>query len=143
MSESKLWSDHVSRLRAWGEVDRIEDALKAGTSDCVYALRCGDKFGFGWIELKRLPAWPKRRTTPIILHRYTAEQANYLCRWGRAGVGAWLLAQVGNEYFLFNWTVAHGVREGLGRNAFVAHAAVHGIGRFPAGKVVKCLTDMT
>ena len=136
--ESEFWQVDVRRLRAFGEIDRLEDALKKGTSDCVYGLRCKGVVGFGWVELKRLTYWPR---SVIRLPKFTIDQVNFLERWGRAGVGAWLLTQVNTEYFLFHWNNVRDVQSGLRRNEFVARASVHGHDKFPAGRILRCLTN--
>jgi hypothetical protein len=136
--ESEFWRNNVSRLKSFGVIERIEDALKCGVADCVYCLTAQGATGTGWIELKRLLVFPKRAA--IRLPHFSLDQVNYLERWGRAGAGAFLLAQVADEYFLFSWRDVRAVHEGLLRNEFTMRAKVHLRGAFPAGRIAVCLT---
>lgn len=139
--ESEFWSDDVSKLKHFGEMDRVEDTLKKGVSDCVYCLQWQRELPrAGWLELKRLLRWPKPGTL-IRLPHYTVEQVNYLERWGTAGMGAFLLAQVADEYLLFRWQHARAVYEGATRQALYTLVAVHGKGAFPTGRMLRALTQ--
>jgi len=140
-TESEFWQDDVSKLKAFGEIDRIEDSLKNGVSDCVYSLRFMQEASkMGWIELKRLNSWPVRISTFVRLPHYSDDQVNFLERWGRSGARAFLLAQVANSYSLFHWKQARAVHEGLTSKQFVNLASVHHVGKFPAGRILRCLT---
>ena len=141
MTESDFWVDHVSDLKQFGKAKRLEDLLDKGTSDVVYCLRwLQEPPRMGWIELKRLPEWPKRRSTAISLPHYSTEQATFLESWGRAGAGAFLLAHVQDDFLLFPWQEAKRIQRGLLRPAFTAAAVVRSSGRFPLRDVLRCLT---
>jgi hypothetical protein len=142
--ESEFWRDDVTKLKAFGLIERIEEAMRAGVSDCVYALRWpkSNQSHFGWIELKRLLYWPSRSTSAVRLPHFTLDQVNFLERWGRAGAGAYLLAQVSNEYCLFTWRHVRAIHDGRSRIDFLALCAVHGVGAFPAGRILRCLTEV-
>lgn len=141
--EALLWRNNVRRLSAFGVIERIEDAIKVGVSDCVYCLRWQDEPPrVGFIELKRLLAWPKRSTTPVRLPHYSNEQVNFLERWGRAGAGAFLLAQVDEDFMLFSWRDARAVFDGLNGARLIEIAAAHGYKQFPHGRILRCLTTI-
>lgn len=139
--ESLLWQQHVSKLKNFGMCKRIEDSTQAGVSDVVYCLRWLDERPVsGWCELKRLKDWPKRSTTKILLPHFTIDQANFLRDWGRAGMGSYLLAQVGVTFLVWRWHHAHAIQAGLMRNQFKGLAEVCEDGKFPTAKVLRCLT---
>ena len=141
--ESEFWTENVRRLKAFGEIDRIEDAIKVGVSDCVYCLRWQQEPArFGWIELKRLLRWPVRASTCVWLPHYSLDQANYLVRWGRAGAGAFLLAQIANEFLLFPWAAANEVQEGCTRSRMYELVVCRGVNHFPHGRILRCLTTI-
>lgn len=89
------------RVTVW---ERIENSAGVGTPD-VYGETLHGPF---WCELKHVHEYPKRPTTPIRFHRYTIEQANTIARLGKSGnVASWILIQVENDHWLFNWRKAH------------------------------------
>lgn len=141
MTESKLWANHVSKLRSFGKIERLENVLANGWSDVVYGLRWQtEPTHFGWIELKHLSHWPARAQTLVRLPHFTVDQVVFLEGWGRAGVGAWLLAQIADEFVLINWRHARHVQRGLTAQGLLGATAVRGIGAFPVGKVLRELT---
>jgi len=78
---------------------RIENGVELGTPDTN-----GRVFGIDfWLELKHVHEWPKRKTTPVRLNHFTAEQRQWLLQRGLAGGTCGVLLQVKNEYFAFNW----------------------------------------
>jgi hypothetical protein len=54
----------------------------------------------GVMELKRIPRWPATDSIVRIPH-FSPQQKVFLARRCRKGGKAWLLLQVGKEYFLF------------------------------------------
>lgn len=139
--EGEFWSNDVRKLRSFGEVDRLEDTLKEGVADCVYGLRYEGRTVAGWIELKRLLEWPKRPGTSVRLPHFDLDQVNFLERWGRVGVGSWLLAQVADDYILFRWDRVRLVHLGMPKKNFIKSAALYSFnGHFPAGRILRCLT---
>lgn len=78
---------------------RIESRLTgSGIPDWNYCVKGVD----GWIEAKYIAEWPKRKDTTVRLTKYTAEQRLWLWERDRAGGRAFLVVQVGNEYFIFD-----------------------------------------
>jgi hypothetical protein len=70
--ESVLWRLLKKAMRQAGhEAIRIENVVGLGNPDVIYCL---DKKIMGWIELKYLSHWPKRKTTIIKLRHFTKEQ---------------------------------------------------------------------
>ncbi len=144
MTESKFWSDTVRpQLISFGKLKRVEDLIEKGTSDVIYCLKWGkEPARVGWVELKKLPAWPAFGTTTVKLPHYSVEQASFLQSWGRAGAGAFLLAQVSRDYLLWGWEQAHDVQRGMKKNEFIGTALVHAQGAFPTARILRCLTHI-
>lgn len=108
MNEATLRNYVRPRLAAKGVLTtHHEDALNAGIPDLSYS---GGGVN-GWIELKWLPAWPKRADTIVKIDHYTKEQKHFLLSRGRAGGRCWLLLRVGREHLLFDHERAQHVGE--------------------------------
>lgn len=108
MNEATLRNYVRPRLLAKGVLTtHHEDALNTGIPDLSYS---GGGV-HGWIELKWLPAWPKRAETPVRIPHYTKEQKHFLLSRGRAGGRCWLLLRVGKEHLLFDHEYAQRVGE--------------------------------
>jgi len=71
---------------------RVENPCLPGTPDI--------EFIGGWVELKKLDAWPKRPTTPVRLPHFTPQQRVWLTRRMEKGGLSLLLLQVSSEYLL-------------------------------------------
>lgn len=69
--ESVMWSKIRGMLSRLDPV-RIENKIGSGTPDVNSVA--------GWIELKCLPAWPKREDTVVRLPHFTQEQRTWLRR---------------------------------------------------------------
>jgi hypothetical protein len=83
----------------WDEATRHEDKLNPGIADVSFVC-----YGqHGWLEIKKLKAWPKRKSTIVRCKHFTPEQRNFLRRKGRHGGKAWLFAQIERDYLLFSW----------------------------------------
>lgn len=87
----------------WREATRHEDSSSAGIADVSYVSKEGQH---GWIELKKLDAWPVYETTPLRIDHYSDFQRIFLKRKGRRGGYCWILVQVARDYFLLDWLVA-------------------------------------
>lgn len=99
MNEATLRNYVRPRLLAKGVLTtHHEDALNVGVPDLSYS----GGGAHGWIELKWLPAWPKRAATIARIAHYTKEQKHFLLSRGRAGGRCWLLLRVGKEHLLFD-----------------------------------------
>ena len=105
MAESDLRREFI-KLTALLDPHPIENLLPSekGMPDVEYIG--------GMCELKWLPKWPVRDTTPVRIPHYSAEQKHWLKRRCDMGGKAWLCLQVRSEWFLF-WgaTVAQNVGE--------------------------------
>lgn len=73
---------------------RIENLVEPGTPDVNYRD--------GWIELKYIPAWPKRAETMVKIDHYTPQQRAWAIRRGHVGGKVSLLLVVGDEWLLFS-----------------------------------------
>jgi hypothetical protein len=139
--EKDLWHDHVSKLKHFGQAQRIEESLNLGVSDVIYCLRwLEEKPRAGWLELKRRQEWPARSTTPVMLPHYTSDQATFLETWGAAGCGAFLLAHIQDDYLLWHWTAARQLQRGVNTATMFDLAYAHGYQIFPLRDVLRELT---
>lgn len=93
----------------------------------------------GWMELKVMPKWPKRPTSLVMLPHYTVDQARFLEAWGKVGIGAFILAQIEDEFLLIDWRHANAVQKGVAKSKLQELATLHDV-RFPTAKVLRCLT---
>jgi hypothetical protein len=142
MTESLFWSSLVRpKLISFGKLKRIEDLIEKGTPDVVYCLSwLNEPAKMGWIELKKLRAWPGRSTTIVKLPHFTFDQVAFLESWGRKGAATFLLAQVGSDFLLFRWDVVREVQTGLCKVDLLDRACVYGINNFPTRDILRCLT---
>lgn len=70
----------------------VENVCDAGTPDVALTT--------GWIEIKRVDAWPKLARTPMRLAHFTPDQRVFLREWCRAGGRAWVLLAMGGRHNL-------------------------------------------
>lgn len=82
----------------------VENPAQPGTPDVNYVE--------GWIELKKLDAWPKSKDAVVTISHFTPQQRNWLTLRRRRGGRAFLLLQVKDEWLLFDGLVA---AESVGR----------------------------
>lgn len=85
-------------------IERVENRVKRDTPDlyiaeATMALR-------GWVELKVLPAFPKRAATPVRLEHWTSGQRYWANRHSLHGGQCWLVVQVQEEVYVFNAATA-------------------------------------
>lgn len=85
-------------------IERFTDAVNRGAPDVLYCVE-----GFtGVIELKYLPKWPARKTSPVHVGSggLSDHQRLWLLRWrGALGIGFVLLG-IDREWFLFHpWEI--------------------------------------
>jgi hypothetical protein len=144
MSEDALWRKARDELGPWGMLVRIEPAFVGGCGDVSYALRAGVgpecPAGSGWIELKHVPAWPVRESTPVVIEKLKREQVQFGLDWTAAGGRSWFLVQVARGYWLLDPPTAHAVyKRELTGAAFRSRATVGNPRRFPRGDVLRAL----
>jgi len=95
-------------LRGYAFTRRIEDLTAAGLPDIAYVVYGGHA---GWIEAKYLPAWPKRRTSRVVIRSLTDQQVLFLEAWDRYGGTAFLALRVERWYGLLRPRDARAVLE--------------------------------
>ena len=83
----------VEMLKEWDAVAVENPQACPGTPDV--------NFVHGWVELKKLPSWPKRATTPVRLPHFTPQQRVWHQRRWKAGGAVWMLLQVERDWLLF------------------------------------------
>lgn len=97
MTEQRMRQRVVKILRDYDPVS-VENPAHPGTPDVNCTL--------GWIELKQHDKWPVRAETPLRVPHFTQQQRVWLKRRWKAGGGAWLLIQVGQDWLLLSGRVA-------------------------------------
>lgn len=87
----------IKALRAI-DAKSIENLVGIGTPDVNHA--------YGWLELKWLRSWPKRKTTTVRLPHYKKEQKVWATRRINKGGFVQLLLQADNDWLLFDGKIA-------------------------------------
>lgn len=100
---------------------RFEDRFSYGIPDVGFVMRKGG--GWGFLELKRIPAWPKRESTPVAIphKKHWQIQQAWAERIGRLTGRVFLLLQVERAYFIFTWQQMQEVGK-LTANGLLVHA---------------------
>lgn len=148
MSERSLWKTVRTNLSPFGKLDRVENraGIGVGTPDVHYVLRRGAdaEVSTGWVELKFLPDWPRRSSTPVCIPKLTAEQVWWAEEHMRAGERVWMLLRVGGPaggYGLFNPVATRMLYDRrLYRTGLIEVADVWSEGPFPVANILKVLT---
>lgn len=139
--ESGLWKTFKANLSPFGKVKRLEDSLEAGTPDVIYTLaNMRDRRRvMGWVELKQLPAWPVRDSTPVRINHLTLEQVIFAEEWEPH---VYMLLGVGREDFalLAPGTVRAIYERRLTSEGVFMESEVFSRGKFPTGEILRCLT---
>jgi len=92
--EGRMWQT-LRPLLAGLDPQRIESPGTAQGIPDVNLAQC-------WVELKYLPAWPKRATTIVRHEHWTVDQINWHRARSLAGGRCYLLLKVGkNDWLLF------------------------------------------
>lgn len=147
MNEAAYWSRVVRpALAPFGKLTRIENLIEIGTPDVAYCLRQTplSTAHAGWLELKVLSALPARRSTPVRIDHLTVDQVRWGESWAAAGGRCWLLLGAGDRHILLAPPWPRRIYQGQATvPELVQGAAVWGIGRFPAGKILKALAPAT
>ena len=112
MNEIQFWTNHVKRALhsqhhhrvAW----KVGTSTRAGILDICYRNEHGE---VAWLELKRIPEWPARDTTPIHID-ISIEQHAHLREWceGDRGHG-FVLLSIETQVILFPWYVHNTVEQ--------------------------------
>lgn len=76
----------------------VENSAYPGTPDVNYVE--------GWIELKWLPEWPKRETTPVRIPHFTQQQRVWIMKRHIKGGNVFLLLQCRKEWLIFDGPTA-------------------------------------
>lgn len=102
MSEKAFWNYLRKGMTGKWQSVRIESSASGGVPDVAYS-----KDGVhGWIELKFIPSWPVRESTPLRVPHLTPQQRLFILKHGSAGEHCFLFLKVGStkDYFLFDHT---------------------------------------
>ena len=105
MTEDTFWANHVKPALTSNHFNRLAwkvgTSTRAGVPDVAYR----PPGGMAWLELKYVPYWPVRDTTPLTLG-LTQEQQAHLRDWCEDGHGqGFVIALVDTDVFVFPWHV--------------------------------------
>ncbi len=101
-NEAAFWSGFVKPALNYPPASvawKIPAEIRKGLPD-VWWSSC-NRPAAGWLELKYLPAWPKRNSTPITI-AVSVEQLAHLRAARAAGSWAAVLLGVADEWFLLD-----------------------------------------
>ena len=107
MNESGFWNTLKQGMgRSW-DACRHEDACTLGVPDVSYGCRApmcinGDGVN-GWIELKHVPEWPRRKNTTIKIKHFTTFQKMWLKNRGKQAGHCFLFVRIHDDFLLFSW----------------------------------------
>lgn len=99
MTEKSMRRRVVDALKPLDAI-AVENSAYPGTPDVNYIE--------GWLELKQLNKWPKRKNTKITIRHFTPQQRVWLRRRWIKGGNAFLLLKIQQEWFLFDGATAYG-----------------------------------
>jgi hypothetical protein len=108
---------------------RVENGLGCGTPDVNYCE--------GWLELKRIEAWPARGGV-VNLDRLEPGQVAWLLRRWLANGAAFLMLRVGRELLLFDGWTTRQVRQGRDEEWLRAHSCWRSL---PDGRITAELQE--
>jgi hypothetical protein len=98
-NEAAFWSDWLCGLLHQPARRRVAWKVPAETREGLPDVWFGHPAWAGWLELKYVPQWPVRASTPVTV-KVTAEQLAHLREAGWAGQAAFVLLGVDTEWFL-------------------------------------------
>jgi hypothetical protein len=104
LPEQKLYDWFRRTIGPAAFVERVENRVKRDTPDLYIAEVT--RAMRGWVELKVLPEWPRRATTPVRLEHWTTGQRYWANRHSLHGGQGWLVVQVQEEVYVFNAATA-------------------------------------
>lgn len=114
MSEKQMRRKVVQILKPL-DAQSVENLCAAGMPDVNYC--------WGWIELKKLPAWPKREDTIVRIDHFTQQQRIWLLRRWQMSRNAWLLVQIEQDWMIFDGkTAAQHVGKSYNKKEMLFHA---------------------
>jgi len=113
----------------------VENPVFPGTPDVAYIG--------GWIELKRLAAWPKRASTKVRIDHYTIQQRAWArMHHHRGGQSYWLL-RVQREWLLLHGAVAAEVVGSLTREELIGRALLYMSQGFNGDQLLQTLRELS
>lgn len=107
MKESSLWAYIRKGMEGRWLPTRIESSSGNGVPDVAFAI----SRNHGWLELKYIPEWPKRTSTPVKLP-LRPEQKLWILTRGKLAGNIWVLCRIGSSFFLLDWKEAIEATEG-------------------------------
>ena len=98
-NEGAMWAVMRAGLNGRAYLMRMENAAMAGGADVYYCLKGGVD---GWIENKRLVAWPIRATSVVRIEHLTKQQRLFNRMIRHWGGRAFICVMMQQEWFLFD-----------------------------------------
>ncbi len=141
---SQIWTRTREHLSPFGKLVRVENPADPGTPDVCYLLRRYPRVPpvCGWLELKLVPAWPARRSTPLVIDHLTREQVNWATSWALTGGRVFALVQVEHHVLLLDHrTLGQVFAREHTQTTLLYAALVRTEGVFPWAEILKRLTE--
>ena len=133
LSEATARRHLVKELRFIHAVPIESPSTRSGIPDINTA--------YGWIEMKYVASWPKRKETPVRLHRYTSYQKDFLLEREKAGGKAYLMVKVGRmQWFLFKAQEAQVIGD-VAKDLFIKLSYFRMTQGFNAKELIRCLKN--
>ena len=95
--EGRVWRKVHDRMRARLMLRRVENVIRQGDPDIWYGTKANTYAVpvSGWIELKKVAAWPKKEDTPLMIDTLSPQQRVSLRNLTTNGHRAYLWCFVG------------------------------------------------
>jgi hypothetical protein len=133
-SEGKDRKDVVRALKSL-HAFAVENPVHPGTPDIAYVG--------GWIELKKLDAWPVRAKTNVRLDHYTLQQRAWArIHRHRGGQSYWLL-RVQREWLLLHGAVAAEVVGTLTKEELIGRAILYMSEGFDGDRLLRKIKELS
>jgi len=131
MKEAGLRSKVLEILKPMDAVP-VENGARPGTPDVNITT--------GWIELKKVEAWPKREDTLLRVDHFSPQQKIWIARRERAQGRVWVLLQVGTDYLLLKGGDAVNLLGSSPKDTLMQAAIAHWPKRLNGEELIACLS---
>jgi len=103
MSESNFWKQIYKGTKDFSfmKTQRHEDNISKGIPDVSFAINNNGQKINGWMELKHIKSFPKKRDSIIAIDHYTDDQRKWLLENYETGGATFLFIKIDREYYLF------------------------------------------
>lgn len=136
--EKSLWRTLQKNMKGRWEADRVENPANPGTPDVFYSIEWALGSSVGWIELKYIPEWPKRKSTALKIDHFTVQQKSFFKRHGKRDTNIYMLLQVERDYLLLYWFTALKIGT-LTKHFLIKESAAHWKNKIDYDQLAFCL----